>query len=187
METGAPTSDSVSPMTSDLRRRCAFARARWTVAALAAFAVWAIGSAASTWAAELHSFSTSFNGGAEHALSNPQGVAINQSTGDVYVVDRGNNRVEVFDGAGTFLKAFGQTGSGNGEFNEPTEIAVDNSGGLSEGDVYVVDGGQKGGANRVEIFNSEGQFLSVITRAEIELKVLHKKKNGKEAEFFEFV
>jgi len=33
----------------------------------------------------------------------PAGAAVNEATGNVYVVDEGNNRVEVFDAAGAFL------------------------------------------------------------------------------------
>jgi hypothetical protein len=40
-------------------------------------------------------------------FNNPQGVVIDQGTGDVYVLDRGNRRIQVFDAAGTFIRAFG--------------------------------------------------------------------------------
>ena len=67
------------------------------------------------------------------ALSDPQGVAIDQSTGEVYVVDSANDRVEIFSASGTFISAFGTKGSGDGQFNEPTEVAVDNSTGMPGG------------------------------------------------------
>lgn len=56
-----------------------------------------------------HSFSSSFGapGTGAGELSNPSGVAVNESTGDVYVVDRANNRVEQFDAAGKFISAWG--------------------------------------------------------------------------------
>ena len=44
---------------------------------------------------------------ASGALDRPAGVAIDQDTGDVYVVDRGNNRVSAYAGDGTFLRSFG--------------------------------------------------------------------------------
>ncbi len=87
-------------------------------------------------------------------LSKPDGVAANQSSGDVYVVDRGNNRVEYFSSSGGYEGSF--NGSGNPGFPEgfssPTAIAVDNACFYqklgdpecqtkypSNGDVYVVD------------------------------------------------
>ncbi len=87
------------------------------------------------------------------------GLGIDQSSGDVYVADRFNNRVEMFDGAGGFLSEWGSDGTGAGQFaNEEgaSGVAVDNElGSLSYGDVYVVDWGN----NRVEKFDSEGKFL----------------------------
>lgn len=91
------------------------------------------------------------------------GLAINQATGDVYVADTGNNRIDQFSSAGIFVRAWGWgvkdgshefqvctmvsgceaglPGSGPGQFEEATFIAVDNSEGESEGDVYVADPG----------------------------------------------
>ena len=40
-------------------------------------------------------------------LKAPAGVAVNQSTGDIYVVDSGNNRVDEFEASGTFIRAWG--------------------------------------------------------------------------------
>jgi hypothetical protein len=41
------------------------------------------------------------------AMSSPQGIAINQSTGDVYVRDRGNRRVNQYDADGNFIRSWG--------------------------------------------------------------------------------
>src|SRR5690348_7203151 len=35
------------------------------------------------------------------------GIAVNQASGDVYVVDRNNQRVQEFDGDGEFIRAWG--------------------------------------------------------------------------------
>ena len=59
------------------------------------------------------------------------GVAVNAETGDVYVADTGNARVEEFSAAGAFVRSFPAT--------DPTLIAIDNSSGASDGDVYVGD------------------------------------------------
>jgi hypothetical protein len=47
-------------------------------------------------------------------FDNPQGVALNQTTGDVYVTERGNRRVQQFDAAGNFIRAFGKDVGGVG-------------------------------------------------------------------------
>jgi hypothetical protein len=88
-----------------------------------------------------HAFSFPFGaaGKAESQFENPAGVAVhevNTSTDEVYVVDRGNNRVEQFkctvaEKTCTFLSQF--------EVPSPEGIAVDNSAGASAGDVYVTD------------------------------------------------
>lgn len=40
-------------------------------------------------------------------LRTPRAIAIDRSNGNLYVADQGNNRVDVFDSAGNFLRAFG--------------------------------------------------------------------------------
>jgi hypothetical protein len=108
------------------------------------------------------------------------GVAVNASTHDVYVADTGNHRVDEFSSSGVFIRAWGwgvadgttealQTcasgchaglpGNGAGQFNEPSSIAVDNSGGPSQGDVYVADR-TSGGSAFVAKFTASGGYLS---------------------------
>ncbi|HEX9482741.1 MAG TPA: hypothetical protein VF927_11625, partial [Solirubrobacteraceae bacterium] len=99
-------------------------------------------------------------GSAAGQLEEPKGVAINESSGDIYVVDSGNNRVDRFDHEGNFIEAWGwgvrtgekilQTctaettcraglkGHGKGELHGAEAIAIDNAAGSpSKGDVYV--------------------------------------------------
>ncbi len=65
---------------------------------------------------------------AEYAgFSSPKGVAVDPS-GNVYVADTGNNRVQKFNGA---------SWSTVGTFNAPRGVAVDNQ----SGDLYVADSG----------------------------------------------
>ncbi len=115
-------------------------------------------------AAADHVFDTSFAGENSHALSDPSGVAVNNATGDVYVVDKGNNRVEEFNAEGTFLAEFNGVGTA-GALSEPEAIAVDNSGKTpsedpSVGDVYVTD------HNVVDKFEADGTYVGQITEAE---------------------
>jgi RHS repeat-associated protein len=80
----------------------------------------------------------------------PSGIAVNAS-GDTYVLDTGNNRVQEFGPEGKFLRKFGASGTGNGELKAPEGIAVD-----AGGKVWVADTGN----NRVEEFSETGGYLA---------------------------
>src|SRR3954451_468908 len=56
----------------------------------------------------------------------PHGVAVNQTTGTVYVADSGNDRINAFDEDGNLLFAFGESGLGPGQLSNPQQLAVDN-------------------------------------------------------------
>ena len=71
-------------------------------------------------------------------------------TGQVYVADRGNNRIQKFDSNGKFLGEWGSSGTHPGEFNSPSGIAVD-----SPSFVYVADTGN----NRIQKFDFNAKFL----------------------------
>lgn len=80
----------------------------------------------------------------------PIGAAVD-SSGNVWVVDSGNNRVQKFNSNGEYLSQFGSTGTGNGQFKKPLDIAI-----TSAGDLWVTDGEN----NRVQKFNSKGEYLT---------------------------
>ena len=108
-----------------------------------------------------HAFSSSFGstGSGNGQFSGPNGVAVDQGSGDVYVADSANNRIEKFGPSGAFIAEFGTHGTGNGQLSDPTEIAVDNS--VFPVAVYVVDSGN----NRVEKFSAAGAYVSQIDGA----------------------
>jgi tripartite motif-containing protein 71 len=68
----------------------------------------------------------------------------------VFVVDSGNNRIQVFDRDGVFQNSWGSAGSGDGQFSNPSSIALDYS-----MNVYVTDTGN----HRVQKFTQDGEFL----------------------------
>lgn len=86
------------------------------------------------------------------------GIAVDQS-GDIFVADSGNNRVEVFDPSLNCINQWGGTapspGSGNGDLNDPVGIALDN-GGSASASVYVVDAGNR----RVQKFTHSGAYVT---------------------------
>lgn len=71
-------------------------------------------------------------------------------TGNLYVSDTLNARVQVFDPEGKYVKSIGQRGNAWGMFDKPKGIALD-----SFGNVYVADSGW----SNVQIFNQKGQIL----------------------------
>jgi secreted PhoX family phosphatase len=75
-------------------------------------------------------------------FNNPAAVAVDAS-GNVWVADIGNNRIQEFSGSGVYLQQFGSQGSGNGQFNHPAALAVD-----TLGNVWVADIGN----NRIQEF-----------------------------------
>jgi hypothetical protein len=100
-------------------------------------------------------------GSGDGEFSEPTGVAVNQATGDVYVLDQGNLRVEEFSAAGHYLAQFNGSEDPNFPegFSSPTGIAVDNSSGPSAGDVYVADAGH----DVVEKFSATGAYIGQLT------------------------
>ena len=62
-----------------------------------------------------------------------RGVAVDDQ-GYIFVADSGNNRIQIFHPDGTFLRAFGCWGSGDGEFKGLEGIAV-----MSNGNILVCD------------------------------------------------
>lgn len=93
--------------------------------------------------------------GKKHTLTTPgnfalpEGVAVD-GEGNVFVTDTFNNRVEVFDAEGEFIRTFGKNGDGAGDFERPKGIAID-----CDGHIWVVDAAQ----DRVKVFNQEGHLL----------------------------
>lgn len=87
---------------------------------------------------------------------------------DVYVVDRGNSRVQVFDKRSMEFKfAFGRAGSAPGEFTDPRVIVTGpfigaGSVGLTTGSadvallLYITDD------HRIQVFSLTGEFIAVV-------------------------
>jgi DNA-binding beta-propeller fold protein YncE len=82
-------------------------------------------------------------------FARPTNVAVD-SDGNLYVSDTFNDRVEIFDADGNFLRTFGKAGDGPGYFARPKGIAVD-----SDGHIWVADTVQ----NRIQVFDPEGNLL----------------------------
>lgn len=82
-------------------------------------------------------------GAAKGRFNQPEGMAID-ARGTVYVSDRGNNRIQVFDLRGRYVRTIGGFGTTLGRFRSPGKLDFDTSGRL-----YVLDVGN----NRVQVLD----------------------------------
>ena len=69
---------------------------------------------------------------------------------ELYVCDRENYRVQILNTRLEYINSFGCYGDGDGQFNEPNDIAQDRAENL-----YVTDSNN----SRVQVFDCKGQFL----------------------------
>lgn len=93
-------------------------------------------------------------GESDTAFNRPTDVAIS-SSGDLFITDGyGNSRVAVFSENLEFQHAWGDSGTAPGQFNLPHANAFD-----SQERLFVCDREN----SRIQIFNTDGQFLSQWT------------------------
>jgi predicted membrane-bound mannosyltransferase/sugar lactone lactonase YvrE len=85
-------------------------------------------------------------------FNEPWGIAVGP-TGDVFVADTWNHRVQWFSPDGEFKGMLGTEGLGQGEdaFWGPRDVAVD-----AEGRIFVADTGNKS----IKVYNAQGAFLA---------------------------
>ena len=81
-------------------------------------------------------------------FNNPRGVKIYQN--QIYMCDKDNNRIQVFDLELSFIKSFGCKGFGQREFDGPNDLAFD-----SQGNIYVIESN----SNRVQILGNNHRYL----------------------------
>jgi DNA-binding beta-propeller fold protein YncE len=91
--------------------------------------------------------------GEDNSLLRPTGVAVNAREKRLYVADTLGHRVDVFTLEGEKQFSFGKRGTGDGEFNYPTHIAIDPA-----GTVYVMDTLNF----RVQVFDKDGTFITLF-------------------------
>jgi NHL repeat-containing protein len=123
------------------------------------------------------------SGGLGGAMASPQGVAIDQSTGSLYVTDPSNGRIQRFSATGAWISAFGwdtiTNGAASGDASNVVTFQIcaamqncksgvtgDSAGQFSEetgepavapgGSLFVADAGNR----RVEKFDSSGNFIT---------------------------
>jgi len=82
-----------------------------------------------------------------------KGISIEvDSDGNIFVLDRGNFRIQKFDKDGNYLQTIGRKGQGPGEFERPYMIYLD-----SEENIFVQDG------RNIDVFDQNGKFKRIIS------------------------
>lgn len=89
--------------------------------------------------------------GPDAGFYGPRRIAIGPDD-SIYVVDQGRTRLVKFSPDGQVLSSWGSKGTGDGQFNDPTSVAVDST----SGKVYVADPINK----RIQVFDPNGKFLT---------------------------
>jgi hypothetical protein len=149
------------------------------VAILSAGVACVVGPVGSADAAFIHSFDSYLGGG---SLAGPQALAVDQTTGDLYIIEHGNGCVSRYYGERGGPEAlephdFPATGTNQVcgiEFREPpyffgdgtanSNVAVDNSGTATEGDFYVNSPGPNTEDPAVTLgFDAEGNLETELT------------------------
>ena len=143
------------------------------LASLIALLVFAIPASAT----KVHIFKETFGSAATPSFTTARGIAVDQSTGDVLVMDAGGSpSIKRFnpDGTAANFSALGtnvidgqggadltpQNGLGFAGASE-SQIAVDNSGTATDGNIYVT----QGSPNLINIFASTGAYLGQLTES----------------------
>lgn len=88
------------------------------------------------------------------AFADVRSLAID-GTGRIYVVDFGNDAIQLFDASGRYVRAVGRSGAGPGEYRQPYGVLI-----APDGRVWVndADGG------RLVVFNPDGSVAAHVPR-----------------------
>lgn len=143
-------------------RRCYLAARSAAVVLLLALGVMLIqGDPALALSQRGHVFSFHFG-----SFSGPAGVAVDDATGNVYVSEHNNKRVDEFEPVLENGELVAEKSIGQFKVSSPGAIAVDNSSEGSDpssGDVYVVSGGKE-----IYKLGPEGKLIEIIKAFEVE-------------------
>lgn len=89
------------------------------------------------------------DGDGRENLCRPWGIACDRE-GHIVVADRSNNRIQIYNQDGVFVRRFGGPGAGPGQFDRPAGVAVD-----GRRRIIVADKDN----HRIQVLTMEGVFL----------------------------
>jgi hypothetical protein len=117
-----------------------------------------------------------FGSVAQPSFGNAEGLAVDQATGDLLAIDAAAGTVSRYNPDGTpanfstlgsnVIDGLGlgdETPQGGLSFGSASEVqvAVDNSGGIADGDIYVT----QSGAHLIDVFGEDGAYLGQLTES----------------------
>ncbi len=70
------------------------------------------------------------------------------AAGNIFVLDGRENRIQVFDASGRYVKTIGRKGQGPGEFQAPERLLIS-----PQGEIFVWD------SARISVFSADGRYL----------------------------
>jgi len=85
------------------------------------------------------------------------------STGNMYILDAGNSRIQKLSPEGNFISSIGRKGQGPGDFNYPRSIEMD-----ANDNLYVFDAGNR----RIQIFTSDGNVSKTIKFTQLSMNCI---------------
>jgi len=85
-------------------------------------------------------------GNSNSEFNDPEGIEVD-SSGNIYIADTQNDRIQVFNSLGVHQLSFGTSGTADGQLVSPSEVSVDNI-----GNIYIVERGN----DRFQVFDSAG-------------------------------
>ena len=90
-------------------------------------------------------------------LPNPWGVTVNNK--QFFVAESGNHRISIFTLEGQLIRTIGSRGSGPGQFDYPSAVAIS-----PDGDMYVTDESN----HRVQVFSPDGVFQRELGKGQLD-------------------
>lgn len=85
------------------------------------------------------------------SLQRPVGLAIDNNTSRLYIVDAMASQIHITELNGKFIKSIGHNGSGKGELNRPTFIDIS-----KDGNLYISDSMN----HRVQVLDGDGNYIN---------------------------
>ena len=95
-------------------------------------------------------------GSREKEFRDPRGIALYND--EVYICDRKNHQIQVFDQYLKFIRLIGTYGKGRGEFDTPKDIEFD-----ADGAMYIADFGN----SRLQVLDTQGHFIRMIGKEKL--------------------
>ena len=97
------------------------------------------------------SFGSNKSGNGPLQFNNPMGITVHPTTGQIFIADTNNHRIQVLNNDLTYSHSFGKHGSSPKQLYYPWDVTIDN-----EGYLYVADFGN----HCIKKFTSTGQHIS---------------------------